>query len=82
MLKAGRKGRLGRRLGRPRASRRQSPGLAWNFRESVTLARSIRLQQGWRRQVRRSRPGCTDDVFYGWFRHQKMEIVDFNALSR
>ena len=27
-------------------------------------------------------PAATDGVFDAWFRHQKMETMDFNALSR
>jgi hypothetical protein len=44
--------------------------------------RAIRLCKAGARKSVALGPAATDGVFDAWFRHQKMEIMDFNAPSR
>jgi transposase InsO family protein len=46
------------------------------------LGRSIRLCKAFAGKSVAFRPATTDGVFDAWFRHQKIETIDLNALAR
>jgi transposase InsO family protein len=46
------------------------------------LGRSIRLCKAFAGKSVAFRPAATDGVFDAWFRHQKIETIDLNALAR
>jgi transposase InsO family protein len=46
------------------------------------LGRSIRLCKAFAGKSIAFRPAATDGVFDAWFRHQKIETIDLNALAR
>jgi transposase InsO family protein len=46
------------------------------------LGRSIRLCRAFAGKSVAFRPAATDGVFDAWFRHQKIETIDLNALAR
>jgi transposase InsO family protein len=46
------------------------------------LGRSIRLCKAFTGKSVAFRPAATDGVFDAWFRHQKIETIDLNALTR
>ncbi|WP_292475490.1 hypothetical protein [Mesorhizobium sp.] len=46
------------------------------------LGRTIRLCRAFAGKSVALRPTATDGVFDAWFRHQKIETIDLNALAR
>ncbi|WP_192178639.1 hypothetical protein [Mesorhizobium amorphae] len=46
------------------------------------LGRSMRLCRAFAGKSVVFRPAATDGVFDAWFRHQKIETIDLNALAR
>lgn len=46
------------------------------------LGRSIRLSKAFAGKSVAFRPAATDGIYDAWFRHQKIETIDLNALAR